>query len=191
MKKELKKKTFVTVINAGVVVAAKAILSKEQFEKASANKGSVVRLLNDANVKLWFIDNDKPPYNLGIRSVAREKVSSDAVVKEEERIKDVLDQLIEQIDKFPAHDSAENKSEEAEEATKEANNVAPGDDVPSDDNEKFIRSLAKDVEISLKHHFGEDVEYALFVSAGSCVGIDSTIHPLKIIHMMAYAAQNQ
>lgn len=191
MKKELKKKTFVTVINAGVVIAAKAILSKEQFEKASANKESVAHLLNDVNVKLWFIDNDKPPYNLGIRSVAREKVSSDAVVKEEERIKDVLDQLIEQIDKLPAHNPAENKPEEAEETGQETNDLTPGDDAPSDDHEAFFKALTKDIEGSLKQHFGKDVEYAFFAHSGSYVCIDSTIPPLEIIHMMAYAAQNQ
>jgi hypothetical protein len=191
MKKELKKKVYVKAIGSMVAVCAKAVLSEKQFEKTRNNKERVNHMLDGINVKLWFINNAQTPYNLGILSPVTGNTTSEAIAKEEEHMKDVLDQLIEQIDKLPEHNPAENRSEEAEEATKEANDLTPGDDEPSDDNEKFIRSLAKDVEISLKHHFGEDVEYALFVSAGSCVGIDSTIHPLKIIHMMAYAAQNQ
>ena len=185
MKKELKKKVYVTAVGNMVAVCAKAVLSEKQFEKARNNRERVNHMLDDVNIQLWFIDNDQPPYNLGIRSLVTGNTTSEAIVQEENRMKEMLDQLIEQIDKLP-----ENKPEK-DEGTDEANDVAPGDDEPSDDNEKFIKSLAKDVEGSLKQHFGEDVEYALFVSAGSCVGIDSTIHPLKIIHMMAYAEANQ
>lgn len=195
MKKNQKKKVYVTVLDGMIAIAAKAVLSEEQFKKASANKERIAHLLDGTNVELWFVDESKKPYNLGIRSCFMtsdtasgaivKKTTSEMIAKEEEDVKNILDLLIERIDKFP-----ENKPEK-DEGTDEANDVAPGDDEPSDDNEKFIKSLAKDVEGSLKQHFGEDVEYALFVSAGSCVGIDSTIHPLKIIHMMAYAEANQ
>jgi hypothetical protein len=190
MKKELKKKVYVTVIDGMIAIAAKAVLSEEQFKKASNNKERVAHLLCDTNVDLWFIDESKKPYNLGIHSLVTGNTTSDAIAKEEERVKDMLDQLIEQIDKLPAHNSAENKSEKDEE-TDEANDLTPGDDEPSDDHEKFFKVLTKDIEGALKHHFGKDVKYAFFAHSGSHICVDSTIPPFEIIHMMAYAAENQ
>jgi hypothetical protein len=191
MKKELKKKVYVTVLDGMIAIAAKAVLSEKQFEKARNNKERVNHMLDGINVKLWFINNAQTPYNLGILSPVTGNTTSEAIAKEEEHVKDVLDQLIEQIDKFPAHDSAENKSEEAEEAEKEANDLTPGDDEPSDDHEEFFKVLTKDIEGALKHHFGKDVKYAFFAHSGNHICVDSTIPPFEIIHMMAYAAENQ
>lgn len=190
MKKELKKKVYVKAINSMVAVCAKAVLSEKQLEKARNNKERVNHMLDGINVKLWFINNDQTPYNLGILSPVTGNTTSEAIAKEEEHMKDVLDQLIEQIDKFPEHNPAENRTEEDEEMDK-TNDLTPGDDAPSDDHEAFFKALTKDIEGSLKQHFGKDVEYAFFAHSGSHVYIDSTIHPVEIIHMMAYAAQDQ
>lgn len=181
MKKELKKKVYVTVIDGMIAIAAKGVLSEEQFKKASDNKERVEHMLRGTNVDLWFIDESKQPYNLGIRSLVTGSTTSEAIAKEEERMKEMLDQLIEQINKLPENKPAENKTEETEETQ----------DVPADDHEEFLKALTKDIEDSLKQHFGEDVKYAFFARSGNSICVDSTIHPLDVIHMMAYAAENQ
>ena len=185
MKKNQKKKMYVTVLDGMIAIVAKAVLSEEQFKKASANKERIAHLLDGTNVELWFVDESKKPYNLGIRSCFMtsdtasgaivKKTTSKMIAKEEEDVKNILDLLIERIDKFPE------QSKEAEEA------IA----VPADDHEKFFKSLAKDVESSLKQHFGENVEYTLLAHSGNHLCIDSTIQPLEIIHMMAFATAHQ
>lgn len=108
MKKNL---SFITATEAGVLVAVKTKLSRDDLDKVENNVERVKKLLEDIHAVIVFLEPEiANDFNFCIGSYSSGEVSTEAIRLEEEKIMYEMDQLKDWLKTVPAAEPAKKEN---------------------------------------------------------------------------------